>query len=58
MTEVIKNKSSEDLLKSILAENAKALNEINCAKRDIEKANRRINFLIVLANELINRGKD
>jgi hypothetical protein len=42
----------------MLAEIAKASNEIACAKRDIEKATSRMNFLVVLANNLINRSTD
>ena len=56
--DLLKSKSNEDLLKSILAEIAKAQNEIKCARGDLEKAQNRIGFLIVLTNELINRKKD
>lgn len=58
MKDLIDNKTDEELLQSLLAEIAKANNELACAKRDIIKANNRINFLIVLANKLIERGKD
>jgi hypothetical protein len=56
--DLLKGKSDDDLLKSILAEVAKAQNEIRCARGDIDKAQGRLGFLIVLANELINRKED
>ena len=51
------SKSDEELLLSMIAEIAKAGNEISCAKRDIDKATSRLNFLVVLANKLIERRK-
>ena len=56
--DLLKSKTDEELIKSVLAEIAKAQNEIRCAKGDIDKAQSRLGFLIVLANELINRSKD
>jgi hypothetical protein len=58
MKDLLDNKSTDELLRSMLAEIAKANNEIACAKRDIDKATSRMNFLIVLANKLINRSTD
>lgn len=58
MKDLMENKTDEELLQSILAETAKANNEIACAKRDITKATSRLNFLIVLANKLIDRKQD
>lgn len=55
MKDLLDTKTDTELLQSIIAESAKANNEIACAKRDIEKAQRRLNFLIVLANKLIDR---
>ena len=57
MKDLMDNKSDDELLQSMIAEVAKANNEIACAKRDIEKATSRLNFLVVLANKLINRRK-
>lgn len=57
MKDVLDTKNDAELLQSIIAETAKANNEIACAKRDIEKATSRLNFLIVLANKLIDRSK-
>ena len=56
--EVLKSKTDSDLLNSLIAETAKARNELMCAEADIKKANGRISFLVALTNELINRKKD
>jgi len=53
--DVIGNKSDKELLESIVAEIAKATNEIKCARGDIDKAQSRIKFLLVLAHEMIQR---
>jgi len=58
MSDLIDDKSNEELLESVLMETAKARNELACAKRDLNKAEGRMGFLIVLANKLINRTKD
>lgn len=58
MKDLIENKTDTELLQSIIAETAKASNEIACAKRDITKATSRLNFLVVLANKMIERKKD
>lgn len=54
--DIINTKTDEELLRSLLSEIAKARNEVNCAARDLEKANSRMGFLIMLANSLIDRG--
>jgi hypothetical protein len=56
--DVIDNKSDKELLESVIAEIAKATNEIKCARGDLEKAHNRVKFLLVLTHELINRQKD
>ena len=56
--DVLKDKSDKELLLSLLAEIAKAQNELRCARADIEKAQNRIRFVLVLTNELINRKED
>ena len=56
--DILKNKSNRELEKTVLAEIAKSRNELNSAKADLEKANSRLSFLIVVANELINRKED
>lgn len=53
--DILDSKSDKDLIKSLLAEVAKARNELSCARGDIEKANNRLNFLLVVANKLIDR---
>jgi hypothetical protein len=55
---VIDSKNDKELLQSLLAEIAKASNELRCAKGDLDKANNRLSFLIVLANKLIDRQGD
>lgn len=56
--DVLDTKSDKDLLKSLLAEIAKARNELSCAKGDLDKANSRLSFLLVVANKLIERHED
>ena len=53
--DVIVNKDDKELLDSLVAEIAKASNEIKCARGDIDKAQNRIKFAILIAHELINR---
>lgn len=47
--------SDLDIYKSLLAESAKALNELRCAKQDIDKAMSRETFVILMMNKLIDR---
>lgn len=56
--DVLGNKTDKELLKSLLAEIAKAQNEVKCARGDLDKAHSRIAFLLVLVNKLINRQED
>ena len=56
--DVLDSKTDEQLLKSLLEEIAKSRNEIKCAKSDIDKANSRLAFALVLVNNLINRKED
>ncbi len=53
--DILDTKSDAELLRSLLAELAKARNELNCARGDIDKINSRIGFLLVTANKLIER---
>lgn len=53
--DVLDKKSDLELLQSLLAEMAKANNEIRCAQADLQKAQNRMKFLILLANTLIER---
>jgi hypothetical protein len=54
----LNNKSDNDLVLSLIAEVAKAKNELKCAYGDLTKAQNRLNFVLVVANTLINRKED
>lgn len=56
--DVLDKKSDLELLQSLLAEMAKANNEIKCAQADLNKAQNRMKFLLLLANILIERQED
>lgn len=56
--DIIQNKTDRQLLESLIAEVAKSTNEIKCARNDLDKAQSRIKFLMVVIHELINRQKD
>ena len=56
--DILKDKSNQQLAETALAEIAKSKNEIQSAEADIRKAKNRLSFLIVLANEMINRKED
>ena len=56
--DVLDKKTDKELLQSVLAELAKAQNEIKCARSDIDKATSRIRFLLVVANTMIERQGD
>lgn len=56
--DIVDKKTTEELTESILAEVAKSNNEIKCAKNDLDKAQNRLNFCLVLANKLIDRQGD
>ncbi|CAB5225870.1 hypothetical protein UFOVP758_27 [uncultured Caudovirales phage] len=53
--DILDSKTDKELTQSLLAELAKARNELSCAKGDLDKANNRLNFLLVIANKLIDR---
>ncbi len=52
---VIDSKTDEELLRSLLAENAEATNEIRCAQGDLAKAQNRLAFTVAVLNTLIHR---
>jgi len=56
--DILDNKTDQELLQSLIAEIAKATNELRCARGDIDKAQSRIKFLLVLAHTLIERQGD
>ena len=53
--DLIDSKSDRELLKSLLAEVAKATNELRCAQADVAKSQSRLQFAVVLLNKLIDR---
>lgn len=55
---ILDTKTDKELEESLLAEVAKASNEIKCARQDLDKATSRLSFLLVVINKLINRQKD
>lgn len=56
--DVIDKKTDKELIESLIAEIAKASNEIKCAKGDIEKAQSRIRFCNLVLHTLIERQGD
>lgn len=56
--DVIDEKSDTELLVSLVAEIAKASNELRCARGDIEKAQGRIKFCNLVLHKLIDRQGD
>lgn len=56
--DLLDKKTDEELLASIIAEAAKAQNELSCAKKDLDKAANRLKFVLMVANNMINRKED
>ena len=56
--DILDSKTDEELLKSLLAELAKARNELQCARGDIDKIASRVGFLLAITNTLIDRKED
>ncbi len=52
---VIDEKTSQELLASLLAELAKSSSELRSAQNDLIKANNRMRFCLLLVNSLIDR---
>lgn len=55
LMDVVDDKTTSELLRSLLAEIAKATNEIRCADADVKKAQNRLSFALVIVNSLIQR---
>jgi hypothetical protein len=53
--DLIDQKTDHELTQSLLAEVAKATNELRCAQGDVTKAQSRLQFAIVLLNKMIER---
>lgn len=56
--DILDKLSDKELIQTLIAEIAKTTNELKCAKADIDKAQSRIRFLLVVAHTLIDRQKD
>lgn len=56
--DLLDSKSNKELYDSLLAEVAKATNELRCSERDIKKAQGRLQFAILALNTLIERQGD
>lgn len=54
----IDDKTDSELMRSLLAEVAKAKNELKCAREDLDKATGRLAFALLLINTLIERDSD
>lgn len=55
MDSLIDTKTDRQLVESLIAEIAKANNEMRCARGDIDKAQGRIKFATMLLHKLIER---
>lgn len=53
--QILNTLTDKELQETVIKEVAKARNELKCAQADMRKANSRLSFLVVLANELIHR---
>jgi len=53
--DVLDTKTPDELLRSILAESAKAQNELRCAQTDLRKAQSRQQFVLALVNQMLDR---
>jgi uncharacterized membrane protein len=53
--DLIDNKTDQELLETLLKETAKASNELNTIKQDLNKAQNRVRFSIMLINRLLER---
>jgi hypothetical protein len=56
--DILENKTDQEIIRSLVGEAAKAQNEVRCAQRDLEKAQSRLSFILVLANKMIERQGD
>lgn len=56
--DILDTKTDRELIQSMVAEIAKASNELRCARGDLDKATSRLSFLLVVAHKLIERQGD
>lgn len=52
---VLNTKTHQEVLQSLLAETAKASNELRCLKQDAQKVANRLTFVVAAVNELLDR---
>ena len=52
---VFDNKTEDEIYRSILAEAAKAVNELKCARGDLNQADVRLKFILAAINHLQQR---
>jgi len=50
--------SDEQILRSMIAESAKAISELKCARRDLEQADARLRFLLGAIHHLRDKIGD
>ena len=53
--DILDQKTNQELLQSLLAEAAKTSNEVRCAQGDLAKAQSRLQFIVAVLNDLIQR---
>jgi len=52
---ILDTKNPTELLQSVLAESAKSINEIKCARQDLDKATSRMKFCLMLINLIMEK---
>jgi len=55
--DILDTKSEYELIQSLLAETAKAKNELECARNDLDKIRSRLSFNIAVINNLLQRPR-
>jgi hypothetical protein len=55
---IFDDKTEDEIYRSILAETAKAANELRCAKGDLNQADVRLKFILAAINHLKQRYED
>lgn len=55
---ILDSKTNNEIHQSLLAEIAKASNELKCAQADLKKATSRLTFCIAAVNEMLLRDQD
>jgi len=53
--EIWERHTTQEILRSLETELAKAQNEINCASRDVEKASNRLSFTLAAIHQIKKR---